>query len=411
MTAAFRKTVLPGGLRVVSERMRGVRSVAIGVWVCAGSRHERAGQGGIAHLLEHMLFKGTRTRTAFDIATSLESVGGHLNAFTEREFTCFYAVVLDENIDLAVDVIADAVQHSVLSRADLENEKRIVYEEIKNLEDNPEDTVHEAFLHFVFGDHPLGLSTLGSVDSIRRLTKPDLRAHHQNRYIPQNVIVAAAGCLDHDRLAGRVQRRFRDLPKGRPEPNRAVTFGPPGTTSFHRSVKQAHLVTGMPAYAYTDPKKFALIVLDVYLGGGMASRLFQNLREKQALSYAVYSFLDFWSDTGLWGVYAGTSPNLTARAKACVERELAMVMNRGIPNHALRRIKAQITRSTVLMLEDPSSRMNRLAKMEAYAGHYTRIEDVIRRIASVTAGEVRQTAQDLLGSEKRFTVLLEPKSR
>ena len=411
MRAAFQKTVLPGGLRVVSERMRGVRSVSIGVWVYGGSRQEKRDRGGITHLLEHMLFKGTRTRTAYAIATSLESVGGHLNAFTEREFTCFYAVVLDENLDLAVDVIADAIQHSVVSSADLENEKRIVFEEIKNLEDNPEDTVHEAFLHLVFGDHPLGSSTLGTVESIRRLRRADLLTHHRNHYVPQNIIVAASGRLDHNRLVDRIQRRFRDLPKGRPEADRTVSFGPPRTQSLRRPVKQAHLVTGVPAFAYTDAKKFPLIVLDIYMGGGMGSRLFQTLREKQGLSYAVYSFLDFWSDTGLWGVYAGTSPELSGKAEVSIDREFDRIVKKGIPLQALRRIKTQITRGMILMLEDPSSRMNRLAKMEAYTGRYSRVGDVISRIASVTADDVRKTAEALLGARKRFTVLLEPKSR
>ncbi|HEX9934148.1 MAG TPA: pitrilysin family protein [bacterium] len=410
MTERFRKTRLRNGLRVVSEKMDGVRSVSIGVWIASGSRHETMRLSGISHFLEHMLFKGTRSRTAYRIATSLESLGGHLNAFTEREFTCAYAVILDENLPDAVDVLADVVQHPRLDPRDIQNEKHIVSEEIKNLEDAPEDFVQEFFLRSIFPDHPLGLSTLGTDDSLDRIRLSDLKKHHRRHYTCGNTIISAAGNLEHEKLVRMVERRFRDLPSGRLTHPLPARFGAKRLHKTVRPTTQTHLVTGVPAYAYNNPKKFSLIILDVYFGGGMSSRLFQNLREKQGLAYTVYSFIDFWSDAGLWGVYTGTSPERLEQAVVGIDREFRRVLERGIPDNALKRVQNQLTRNLVLSLEDPSSRMNRIAKMEAYSGEYIPIREVVRSIQNVRPLDVQNTAAELLNGQERFTVTVEPES-
>jgi predicted Zn-dependent peptidase len=408
MTERFQKTRLANGLRVVSEKMDGVRSVSIGVWIESGSRHESRARNGISHLVEHMLFKGTRSRTTYAIAVSLERFGGHLNAFTEREFTCVYAVVLDENLADAVEVIADVVQHPLFNSKDLENEKSIVSEEIKNVDDNPEDALQEIFLSTVFPGHPLGRSTLGTIPSLRSVQASDLFSHHSRHFTSGNVIVSAAGNLDHEALVRLAEKHLRDLPSGRPKKGMPARFGPAARKTVVRPTSQTHLATGVPAYGYLDPRKFPLIVLDTILGGGMSSRLFQNLRERQGLAYSVYSFIDFWADAGLWGVYTGTSPERMEKAERSILRELAEVAERPIPESTLKRIRGQIARNLVLMLEDPSSRMNRLAKMEAYAGRYTAIEEVVSAIQNVTAKDVHGVARDLLQGKKRFTVLMEP---
>jgi predicted Zn-dependent peptidase len=408
MTEHFKKTRLGNGLRIVSEKMDGVRSVSIGVWIASGSRHESKAQNGISHLVEHMLFKGTRSLTAYAIAVSLERFGGHLNAFTEREFTCVYAVVLDENLADAVKVIADVVQHPLFQPRDLENEKRIIAEEIKNVDDNPEDALQEIFLNTVFPDHPLGRSTLGSFSSIGSMQTSDLTSYHKRHYTCGNLIVSAAGNLEHETLVRLADKHMRDLPLGRPRAGIPARFGRDERKRVARPTTQTHLVTGVPSYGYLDKKKFPLIVLDTYLGGGMSSRLFQNVREKQGLAYSVYSFIDFWSDAGLWGVYTGTSPERMEKAEKSIHRELAAVVARRIPESALRRIQSQITRNLVLTLEDPSSRMNRLAKMEAYSGRYTTLTEVVAAIQGVSSRDVHRVAQELLEGRKRYTVLMEP---
>jgi predicted Zn-dependent peptidase len=408
MTEQFRKTRLSNGLRVVSEKMEGVRSVSIGVWIASGSRHESRRLNGISHLLEHMLFKGTRSLTAYDIAVSLERFGGHLNAFTEREFTCVYAVVLDDNLADAVRVIADVVQHPLFESRDLENEKRIVAEEIKNVDDNPEDALQEIFLDTVFPGHPLGRSTLGTISSVDSIKASDLRSHHRQRYSCGDMIVSAAGNLLHDDLVRLADHHLRDLSLGRSRPGYPARFGPPVRKTVVRPTTQTHFVAGVPAYGYLDPRKFPLIVLDTYLGGGMSSRLFQNVREKQGLAYSVYSFIDFWSDAGLWGVYTGTSPEHMEKAEKSIQHELNAVAARPIAGGTLRRIQEQISRNLMLTLEDPSSRMNRLAKMEAYSGKHTPIDEVVAAIRGVTAGDVHRVAGELLEDRMRFTVLMEP---
>jgi predicted Zn-dependent peptidase len=383
--------------------------VSIGVWITAGSRHEPARLNGITHLLEHMAFKGTVGRSTYDIAVSLESLGGHLNAFTEKEFTCYCALVLDEHLPQAVDVLTDLLQHPLLTESDLTSEKRIVAEEIRNADDTPEDRIHERFIQTVFEGHPMAAPILGSERSLRGIRRKDLFSHREALYTFQNCVVSAAGRVDHERLVRLVDSHLKHLSERQPEFVPPVEYGSSHRKTFSAVISQSHVCTGVTALAYDDPRKFPLIVLDTYFGGGMSSRLFQNLREDKGLAYSVYSFLDFWSDAGLWGVYTGTSPEAVERAIEAVRNEAGLLVHDGVPASALERVKSQIVGNLLLMFEDNGHRMTRLAKMEAYTQSYSTVESVIERIKSVTRNAVQETAEVLLDGKKPYTVVLRPK--
>jgi len=411
MTVRYRKTRLDNGIRIVTEAMPWVRSVSIGIWVTSGSRHEPERLNGISHLLEHMAFKGTRRRTTRDIAHSLESLGGHLNAFTEKEFTCYCALVLDEHLPQAVDVLSDILQHPLITEKDLKSEKGIVAEEIRNLEDSPEDSIHDGFIRTVFSGHPMGAPILGSMKSLKGLRRSDLVGHRNAHYTFGNCIVAAAGNLDHDALVRLVDRRLRSLSRRCPGKAVPAAFGTCRQRTLKAPITQTHLCTGVPGMPYSAENKFSLIVLDTYFGGGMSSRLFQNLREEKGIAYSIYSFLDFWSDAGLWGVYTVTSPDASEKGLKAIRRETESLLKDGVSESALARVKSQIVGNLLLMFEDTGNRMNRLAKMEAYTQSYYRMETVIDRVRSVTRKDVGAVAEELLDGVESFTVILEPETR
>jgi predicted Zn-dependent peptidase len=411
MAETYRKTVLGNGIRVVSENMEHGRAVSVGVWVQTGSRYESKKQNGISHLLEHMLFKGTSSRTAYDIAVSLESVGGHLNAFTEREFTCFYALVLDENLRDAVDVIADVVQNAVLDKEDLRNEQQIVFEELRNLEDTPEDFLHDYFFRSVFGNHPLGFSTLGTYEAVGGINRSDLLSYRENHYHASNIIVAAAGCLDHEHLVDLASEFFGATKNGSSSIPESALFGEKTSEHIKYPIKQAHVCTGTPAFSYKDQKKYPLIVLNAVLGGGMSSRLFQNLREEKGLAYAVYSFLELWSDAGLLGIYAGISSQNIDKTFRLIDEELTRLCDKKIPDEELSRVKSQLTRSLILSTEDCTTRMNRLAKTEAHLHAFVPVEEVISRVEAVSSDDVRLIAEEIFRNQNKYTTILEPEVR
>jgi predicted Zn-dependent peptidase len=408
MTVRYRKTRLDNGIRIVTEAMPWVRSVSIGVWITSGSRHEPKRLNGISHLLEHMAFKGTRRRTTHDIALSLESLGGHLNAFTEKEFTCYCALVLDEHLPQAVDVLSDILQYPLMTEKDLKSEKGIIVEEIRNLEDTPEDNIHDWFIQTVFSGHPMGAPILGSVKSLRRMRRSDLVDQRRAQYTFGNCIVAAAGNLDHDTLVRTVDRCMRGLSELDSGDAIPAGFGGERQRTVRAPISQTHLCIGVPGLSYADERKFPLIVLDTYFGGGMSSRLFQNLRDEKGIAYSIYSFLDFWSDIGLWGVYTGTSPDASGKALKAIRHEYDLLLRDGISESALNRVKSQIVGNLLLMFEDTGNRMNRLAKMEAYTRSYFKMETVIDRIQSVKSKDIHAIAEELLEGVEKFTVILEP---
>jgi predicted Zn-dependent peptidase len=413
---AIRRTVLPGGLRVVTEKLPAVRSVAFGIWAGVGSRDEDVLHAGATHYLEHLLFKGTARRSALAISAAMDAVGGELNAFTAKEYTCYYARVLDEDLPLAIDVLCDMVTGSLIEPRDVDAERGVILEEIAMNEDDPADLVHEAFAARLFGDTPLGRPILGTVESINSISRDRIAEHYRARYTPDNLVVAAAGSLDHERVVELTRAAFGSLVSGdlAPVPPRltgGVARGAGGVSNgtgvrlLSRPVEQANLVLGSAGLARTDPRRFALGVLNAALGGGMSSRLFQEVREKRGLAYSVYSFSSQHADTGEWGVYAGCLPAKTEEVLAICREEIAKVIESGLTDEELDRGKGQLRGSIVLGLEDPSSRMSRLGKSELVYPRLEPVDEILAEIDAVTHDQVRDVAAQILGQQMALAVV------
>jgi predicted Zn-dependent peptidase len=417
-----RRTVLPGGLRVVTEFLPAVRSVALGIWVGVGSRDEDESHAGATHYLEHLLFKGTRKRTALEISAEMDAVGGEMNAFTAKEYTCYYARVLDVDLPLAIDVLSDMVTSSLIEPKDVDAERNVVLEEIAMNEDDPSDSVHEAFTTQLFGDTPLGRPILGTVESINALTRDQIFEHYRDQYTPPHVVVAAAGNLDHDAVVagiqaafGQVLTDFANSGGSQPAPPRLRDagglwegYGPAagsGVTLVSRPIEQANLVLGCEGLARTDERRFALGVLNAALGGGMSSRLFQEVREKRGLAYSVYSFASQHADTGLWGIYAGCLPSKADEVLSICSAEVAKVIESGLTDAELERGKGQVRGGIVLGLEDPSSRMTRLGKSELVYPGLEAVDDVLAAIDAVTHDDIRAIASEILTRPKVLAVV------
>jgi predicted Zn-dependent peptidase len=415
----IRKSVLPGGLRVVTEFLPSVSSVALGIWVGVGSRDEDIAHHGATHYLEHLLFKGTTKRTALEISASMDAVGGEMNAFTAKEYTCYYARVLDADLALAIDVLSDMVTSSLIEPRDVDAERNVVLEEIAMNEDDPGDTVHEAFTGKLFGDTPLGRPILGTVESINSITRGQINEHYVERYTPPHLVVSAAGNLDHDDVVALVRAsfggaldRFAGAEPARPRLRDSGGlwdgYGPAagsGVTLVSREIEQANLVLGCEGLSRTDDRRFALGVLNAALGGGMSSRLFQEVREKRGLAYSVYSFASQHADTGMWGVYAGCLPSKADEVLSICVAEVAKVVADGLTDEELERGKGQVRGGIVLGLEDPSSRMTRLGKAELVYPVLEPVDDIIAAINAVSHDDVRQVASAVLTRPKALAVV------
>jgi predicted Zn-dependent peptidase len=411
-TSAVARTVLPGGLRVVTEWLPTVRSAAFGVWAGVGSRDEDAEHAGATHYLEHLLFKGTRKRTALEISAAIDAVGGELNAFTGKEYTCYYARVLDEDLPLAIDVLCDMVTCSLMEPRDVEAERGVILEEIAMNDDDPSDTAHESFISLLFGDTPLGRPILGTQASINAITRDQIAEHYAARYTPPDLVIAAAGNVDHAAVTELVSRAFGTALRGEAEPSGPRLAGPapavtPGTgvALVTRPIEQANLVLGCEGLSRTDPRRFPLGVLNAALGGGMSSRLFQEVREKRGLAYSVYSFTTQHCDTGLWGVYAGCLPAKADEVLAICQDEIGKIISKGLTEPELARGKGQLRGSLVLGLEDPSSRMSRLGKAELAYPRLELVDDLLAAIEAVTHDDVRQVAAEIIGQPKALAVV------
>jgi predicted Zn-dependent peptidase len=397
-----RRTVLPGGLRVVTESLPGVRSVAFGIWVGVGSRDERPSLAGTSHFLEHLLFKGTSTRDALEIAAVMDSVGGEMNAFTAKEYTCYYARVLDDDLALAVDLVSDMVTSSLITSDDVESERGVILEEIAMHDDEPADIVHDAFAEALYGaDTPLGRPIIGSVESIESLSRTAIAGYYRRRYTPDAMVVAASGGLDHDRLLRLVKKAFTGQLTGPRKPAPLRTAGrAPGSRSAvvvqQRATEQANVVLGTTAFRRDDPRRFALGVLNGALGGGMSSRLFQEIREKRGLAYSVYSYASAHADTGMFGVYAGCAPGRVDEVLDLCREQLVRAADQGVTEDELRRSKGQMRGSLVLGLEDTGSRMSRLGKGELMHADQLTVDEVLARIDAVTLDDVHAVARDVL---------------
>ena len=397
-----RRTDLPGGLRVITERVPGVRSVAFGVWVGVGSCDETDSQMGSAHFLEHLLFKGTPTRSALDISSAIDRVGGEMNAFTSKEYTCYYARVLDENAPVAIDVICDIVLNATLATRDIEGERNVILDEIAMHDDDHSGVAADAFIGALFGGTPLGRPVQGTAETINAVTPRAIRSFYQRRYVPPVMVVSAAGNVDHTALVRQVAAAFSGVTVSgvsRLSSSARSAGAPERLRVIGKSSEQAHVVMGMPGIDRADDRRYALSVLNTALGGGMSSRLFQEVREKRGLAYTVYSFAERYSTTGAIGIYAGCIPNrLTDVVGVCLE-ELQNVVAHGLTAEELERGKGQVRGATVLGQEDTFSRMSRIAKATLADEPVIAIDEVIRRVDAVTPDDIAQVAAELLTAD------------
>jgi len=407
-----RRTVLPSGLRIITESIPSTRSASLGIWVGIGSRDEAPAMSGASHFLEHLLFKGTHKRTALQISAEIEAVGGETNAFTTKEYTCYYARVLDEDLPLAVDVLCDAVADSLLEPADVEIERGVILEEIAMHEDEPSDEVHDIFTEAIFGDHPLGRLISGTEESITPMTRNQINGFYRRRYTAPHIVVAAAGNLEHATVVRLVRKALAGTaldsspadPAG-PRPQKRVRHQKPHTVVRNRDTEQAHVVLGGVGIGRLDQRRFALGVLNNVLGGGMSSRLFQEIREKRGLAYSVYSYASQYADAGLFGVYAGCAPGKVEEVLDLTRAELERVAARGLTAEEIARGKGMVKGSYVLGLEDSGSRMSRLAKSELLYGDLMGVDELLARVDAVTAEDIDAVASQLLAQQMSLAVV------
>jgi predicted Zn-dependent peptidase len=400
-------SILPSGVRVVTEAMPAVRSVALGLWIGVGSRDETAHQLGASHFLEHTLFKGTRRRSARDIAESLDAVGGEMNAFTSKEVTCFYARVLDRDVPLAFDVLADMVVDAANTPADVEAERQVVLSEIDIHLDTPDDLVHSDLSEIVLGDHPLARETLGDERSISGMHRDTIHDHYLATYRPGNLTVAAAGAVDHDTVVALADQLLGDLgrPGGAPPARTAPSgYGAGALRIRHRPTEQAHLALGMPGVDQLDPDRWALRVLNVALGGGMSSRLFQELREVRGLCYSTYSYASSYLDAGLEGAYVGTAPGKVDETLAVLRDELRRVAD-DVDADEVERAKGALRGGTVLGLEETGSRMSRIGKQVATDVPIVTVDEALALIDAVTVDDVMRVAHRVFDAPWNLAVV------
>lgn len=390
-----RKDVLPNGVRVITECVPYVQSVSVGIWAGSGARDEDDSTLGISHFLEHMLFKGTEKRTAREIADEFDSVGGQLNAFTEKEYTCYYGRVLKEHLSLAVDVLSDMFLNSRLDPGEIELEKGVVLEEIKRHEDSPDDLIHEMFAQLVWSGHPLGRPVLGTSRTVGSLTRDDLQAFMRTRYTPDTVVVAAAGNLVHEEFVEQVAALYGGLSGAKSGPERSSPLFSGRTTLTHKDTEQVHLCIGTRGYSHLDNAKYALAIIDTTLGGGMSSRLFQEIREKRGLAYAIGSYSASYNEGGLFAVYGGTSLDNMEQVVSVVREQFEDIGTNGVADHELERAKNQIRGALVLGQENMSNRMMRMAKSELYYGRVIPMEELIQNITNVSHTDVKKVAHRL----------------
>ena len=404
---SIKREVLPNGLIVITEEMPHIRSIAIGIWMKTGSRDETAEINGISHFTEHMVFKGTKNRTARDIARQVDSIGGNMDAFTGKETICFNIKVLDEHVPVAIDILSDLVLNPIFDPKDIVREKGVILEEIKMDEDNPDYLVHEIFTQNFWKDHPLGKPILGTKETVRSFEQQKLLDFYRQRFSPNNMIVSAAGNLNHHNFVKLIKERFAGLdrvPNGFHLAAPAVT--PRIVTRNKKSLEQVQLCLGVPSHSISHEKRYVSYVLNTVLGGGMSSRLFQKIREEQGLVYSIYSDLNPYRDTGCLAVYAGTSLESTRKVVESVMAEFRELKCDPIPVDELRRAKDQLKGSLMLSLESSTSRMSNLARQEMYFERFFSLDETIEQIESVTAEEVSEMANGLFHADKiAITVL------
>lgn len=409
MTDRFARTDVGDGLVVLTESMPGLRSASIGIWVRAGSVHETPELMGASHMLEHMVFKGTTRRSARDLALVLERVGGSLDAYTTREHTCYQAKVLDENTELALDVLADLVMSPLLRPEDLELEREVVLEEIATVEDTPDDLIFDLHAEQLWGDHPYGYSILGTRETVSSFTDDTLRGLHRSAYNRNNIVVAAVGNVSHEHIVEQVERLLGPLPAGnaqrngrKPEAERAAEL------HVERPGAQSHTVFGTRTFGHQDPRRIALVLLSNAFGGGMSSRLFQRVREELGLAYAVYSLQSFYRDAGVSSIYVGTRPEWADRAEAVIREEMAKLAREGLTAEELEDAKGQVRGQVVLSMESSGARLSRLAGTELYDEPFRSVEEVLALVDAVTQDDVAALAATYYDPDRQVVLRLGP---
>jgi len=403
----IRRTVLPNGLTILTEKMDHIRSVAMGVWIRAGSRHEMPEINGISHFVEHMVFKGTKSRSAQHIAREVDAIGGNLDAFTGKETVCFNIKVLDEHVPVALDVLSDLVLNPTFASDEITRERGVILEEIKMDEDNPDYLVHEIFTQAFWKDHPLGKPILGTKETVKRFERDTLCSFYGQRFHGSNMIFSAAGNIDHDAFVEQVTRRFESLPAG--ESLTAVV--PPKTAARiilknKKALEQVQLCLGVPAPAIADESRYVTLVLNTILGGGMSSRLFQTVREERGLAYSIYSDLNPYSDTGSLCVYAGTSSDRAIQVVQLVMEQFRRLKSEPLPADELRRAKDQLKGNLLLSLESSMSRMSNLARQQMHFNYFFGMQEILDRVESITEDQVLAMANQLFQPELVAVTLL-----
>jgi len=407
------RTVLPSGLRIVTEEERSVRSAAFGIWVNVGSRDESVSTAGASHFLEHLLFKGTKNRSSLEISSAIEAVGGETNAFTSKEYTCFYARVIDKDLPLAVDVISDLITSSVVKPDDVDAERKVVLEEIAMRDDDPSDLIHDLFLEKYYGDTPLGRPILGTVESIKGMSRSTVFNYYQNRYKPEDLVVSVAGNIKHKKVVELVEAAlskddFLDQPKTDFKVRKSPAIKVPGkgeVTLLDRKTEQAHIVYGVPGVARDDKRRFALSILSSALGGGMSSRLFQEIREKRGLAYSTYAYSQQFAGSGVLSFYVGCKPDKAEESIKIIQSILHDVALNGLTAEEINRAKGAVSGSLVLSQEDTGSRMTRIGKSELVYGQVLSFDEILREISNVTHEQIKEIARQILPTSPTLAVV------
>jgi predicted Zn-dependent peptidase len=408
----LRKTVHPSGLRIVTEEISNVRSAAFGIWVNVGSRDESPKVAGASHFLEHLLFKGTKTRTALEISSAIEAVGGEMNAFTSKEYTCFYARVIDTDLPLAIEVISDLITSSIGRPEDVESERKVVLEEISMRDDDPSDLVHDLFSETFFGDTPVGRPILGTVKSINEMSRSAVFNYYKKKYLPQDIVVSVAGNIKHQKVIDQVIKAMsRDEFLGNTKkaanmrPSTSVKRKGEKVGLIYRKTEQAHLFLGVDGVARDDERRFAMSVLSAALGGGMSSRLFQEVREKRGLAYSVYSYAQQFAGTGMLGFYAGCTPQKTTEVIQIIREILNDVAVNGLTHEELIRAQGAVRGTLVLSQEDTGSRMSRIGKSELVHGEVLGFDEILGAISAVTSSDIRELASEFLTKSPTLAIV------
>ncbi len=411
MTSLRKQTILSNGLTIVSETVDTVRSVALGIWVRAGSRYEPAPLAGISHFLEHTVFKGTQNRSTFEIASSLESVGGHLNAFTTKEYTCYHARFLSEYLEEAVDVLSDLLLHPTFPAAEIEREKSVVLDELRDSKDVPEELAFDTFEEFLYPDNSIGKPILGNETSINGFSPEALSAYLDRNYSPENTIIVAAGFVDHQALVKLIEDRYDRPGSGA---NIFEAFDPasykPGKEVRTKNIQQSHLITGLPIFSVFDERRYDIAVLNSILSGGMSSRLFQNIREAHGVAYQIFSFVNLYRDTGSFGVYLATDPAKRDLAVELSLIELEKMVKDPVSDAELEMVKAQYKSGIVMGDESMERRMMRLGRQQIYYGENIDLDKFLKKIEAIDVHRIQVLARELFNPDKFFTSILEPAS-